>query len=249
MRVRLNLVAQLGVKLRQQQVRIDVVGVDLKCLLEPLDRDIEERARFRLPTLPVVDAPEAARATVLVGEPASLLEHRNRIVEPAHPVVRHAERLIGIERRGQCQRSAKRGLGVLVAAHIQICGTEERPYARVVGCQLDGLPELLGGLFVSTLLAIEGREPRATGPVARPAFHRTLVSLFCRVEVAQVFFGKCKPQEPLVAELVGLERLLVGRPRIGVLTRAVRHHPQAHMRGREVLVDLERLAARLARPR
>jgi len=39
LRVRLGLVAQFGVKLRQQQVRIDVVGVDLKCPLEPLDRD------------------------------------------------------------------------------------------------------------------------------------------------------------------------------------------------------------------
>ena len=56
LRVRLSLVAQLGVKLRQQQVRIDVVGNDVKGLYRPLDRDVKKRACFRLPTLPVVDA-------------------------------------------------------------------------------------------------------------------------------------------------------------------------------------------------
>ena len=75
------------------------------------------------------------------------------------------------------------------AAHLEELGLE---VTRVES--LTDVPELLGGLIVSTLFAIEGREPRAAGPVVRPAFHGTYVSLFCRVEVAQVFFGKCTPQ-------------------------------------------------------
>ena len=50
----------------EQEVRINVVGIDLKGLIEPLDRHVQQRARFRLATLPVVDTTETPRSAVLV---------------------------------------------------------------------------------------------------------------------------------------------------------------------------------------